>query len=70
MKDRVRDLSDPAILVLRRDEPNSLNEAAGLVQPGDWIDYAITFNQPDVFDEALAARKAELRNVKIRSAKS
>ena len=43
-------------------------EAAGLVKSGDWVDYAITFNQPDVFDEALAARKAELRNVKIRSA--
>lgn len=46
----------------------SAREAAGLVKSGDWVDYAITFNQPDVFDEALAARKTELRNVKIRSA--
>ena len=42
-------------------------EAAGLVKSGDWIDYGITVCQPDVFDEALAARKSELRNVKFRS---
>ena len=42
-------------------------EAAGLVRSGDWIDYGITLCQPDVFDKALAARKAGLRNIKIRS---
>ena len=45
----------------------SAAEAAGLVKSGDWIDYGITVCQPDVFDEALAARKSELRNVKFRS---
>ncbi len=32
-----------------------------------WLDYGSAFCQPDVFDQALAARKSELRNVKIRS---
>ena len=30
--------------------------AAGLVKSGDWVDYAFTFSQPDLFDKALAAR--------------
>jgi acyl-CoA hydrolase len=42
-------------------------EAAGLVASGMWIDYGVALSQPDVFDQALAARKSELRNVKIRS---
>ncbi len=42
--------------------------AAGLVKSGDWVDYAFTFSQPDLFDKALAARVGELRNVKFRSA--
>lgn len=41
--------------------------AAQLVKSGDWVDYGITLSQPDVFDQALAARKAELRDVKFRS---
>ena len=41
--------------------------AASLVQSGMWLDYGITLCQPDVFDKALAARKDELENVKIRS---
>jgi acyl-CoA hydrolase len=41
-------------------------EAAGLVKSGDWVDYGAVLAQPDVFDVALAARKAELRDVKIR----
>lgn len=32
-----------------------------------WLDYAVCLNQPDVFDHALAARTAELADVKIRS---
>ena len=46
----------------------SAAEAAGLVKSGDWIDYGITFNQPDVFDRALAERTPELSQVRIRSA--
>ena len=42
-------------------------EAAGLVKSGDWVDYGAVLSQPDVFDRALADRKHELREVKIRS---
>ena len=42
-------------------------QAAGLVRPGAWLDYGAVLCQPDVFDKALAARKDELTNVKIRS---
>lgn len=45
----------------------SAAEAVSLVRSGDWIDYGITLCQPDVFDKALATRKAELENVRIRS---
>ena len=45
----------------------SAEEAASLVTSGMWIDYGTSLCQPDVFDAALAARKAELSNVKIRS---
>jgi acyl-CoA hydrolase len=41
--------------------------AAALVKSGDWVDYGIALCQPDLFDEALAARKSELRRVSIRS---
>jgi len=45
----------------------SAEQAAQLVQTGDWLDYGTSLCQPDVFDKALAARVEELRNVKIRS---
>jgi acyl-CoA hydrolase len=48
----------------------SAAEAAGLVKSGDWVDYGAVLAQPDVFDRALAARKAELRDVKIRACMS
>ncbi len=52
--------------------PRQINaaEAAALVKSGDWVDYGAINNQPDVFDRALAARKAELRDVKFRSSLS
>ncbi len=37
------------------------------MRSGDWIDYGVALCQPDAFDLALAARKSELRDVKIRS---
>ena len=43
------------------------SDAAALVKSGDWVDYGAVLAQPDVFDTALAARKAELRDVKVRS---
>ena len=42
-------------------------EAAALVQSGNWLDYGLIINQPDAFDRALAARIGELRNVSIRN---
>jgi acyl-CoA hydrolase len=45
----------------------SAEEAARVVRSGDWVDYGSTLVQPDLFDTALAARKDELHNVKIRS---
>jgi acyl-CoA hydrolase len=41
--------------------------AAALVNPGDWVDYGFGVGQPDAFDQALAARAAELSRVRIRS---
>jgi acyl-CoA hydrolase len=43
-------------------------QAAAHVRSGDWVDYGFGLAQPDAFDRALAARAAELRGVKIRSA--
>ena len=45
----------------------SAGDAARLVQSNMWLDYGVALCQPDAFDKALAARKDELRNVKIRS---
>src|SRR4051794_24988546 len=42
-------------------------EAARLGKSGMWLGYGLGLCQPDVFDKALAARKDELENVKIRS---
>ncbi len=44
----------------------SAREAAALVRSGDWLDYGATLAQPDVFDQALAERASELRDVNIR----
>jgi len=48
-------------------ETISAHQAASLVKSGMWLDYGVSTCQPDVFDKALAARKDELENVKIRS---
>lgn len=44
------------------------NEAVQVVKSGDWVDYCFGIIQPVLLDEALAKRKEELRDVKIRSA--
>jgi acyl-CoA hydrolase len=44
----------------------SAAQAAALVQPGDWVEYSTSLCQPDEFDQALAERKSELRNINIR----
>src|SRR5438552_10460213 len=51
-----------------RPAPISPDAAAALVKSGDWVDYGFGMGQPDRFDRALAARAAELRDVKIRAA--
>jgi acyl-CoA hydrolase len=43
----------------------SAQEAAALVQSGSWVDYGMGL--PEKFDEALAARTGELRDVGIRA---
>jgi acyl-CoA hydrolase len=48
-------------------ETISPQQAASLVKSGMWLDYGATLCEPDVFDKALAARKHELENVKIRT---
>jgi len=45
----------------------SAEAAAALVRSGDWVDYGFGLGQPDLFDQALAARVSELHGVKIRS---
>lgn len=40
--------------------------AVQAVQSGDWVDYGFGAGLPELLDRALAARKGELRNVKIR----
>jgi len=46
----------------------SAQAAAELVQSEDWVDYGFGLAQPDAFDQALAARAAQLRRVRIRAA--
>ena len=43
----------------------SADEAVKVVNSGDWIDYGSMCGQVEVLDEALARRKAELKDVKI-----
>ena len=45
----------------------SADGAAALVKSGDWVEYGGAVGQPDLFDAALARRKGELRDVKIRA---
>jgi len=45
----------------------SVEEAAALVRSDSWIDYGFGLGQPDLFDAALADRRAGLHGVKIRS---
>lgn len=43
-------------------------EAVKLVKDGDWVDYSQTCSFPEALDEALAARRDELYDVKVRNA--
>jgi len=44
----------------------SAEQAAALVKSGSWLDYGFGLGQPDRFDQALAARAAQLGGVKVR----
>ena len=44
----------------------SPQQAAQAVRSGDWVDYGFGGGFPELMDRALAARKEELRDVKIR----
>lgn len=44
----------------------SPEEAAKAVQSGDWVDYGFGAGFPELMDKALAARKGEVRDIKIR----
>ncbi|MDY3282792.1 acetyl-CoA hydrolase/transferase family protein [Dysosmobacter sp.] len=41
-------------------------KAAEAVQSGDWVDYGFGAGFPELMDRAIAARKEELRDVKVR----
>ena len=41
-------------------------EAVKVVKSGDWIDYNVALAFPTLLDKALAARKDELEDIKIR----
>ena len=41
-------------------------EAVSVIKSGDWVDYTSTLGMPILLDRALAARKNELNDVKIR----
>lgn len=43
-------------------------EAVKLVKDHDWVDYGMASSQPIVLDKALAARKDELKDIKVRTA--
>jgi acyl-CoA hydrolase len=45
----------------------SADDGAGLVASGHWVDYGTGLGQPDLFDQALARRGPELRDVRIRA---
>jgi acyl-CoA hydrolase len=57
----------PRPLGAKTPERISPEGAAALVRSGSWVDYGFGMGQPDLFDRALAARRDELRGVKIRS---
>ena len=40
--------------------------AAQAVKSGDWVDYGFGAGFPELMDKALAARKGEVKDVKIR----
>lgn len=46
----------------------SAETAVNVVKSGDWVDYSFCLGQPVALDKALAARKTELMDIKVRGA--
>lgn len=49
-----------------RQKLRTADEAAKVIKSGDWIDVSVAFGFPALMDEAIAKRKDELTDVKIR----
>ncbi len=49
-----------------RSKLHTPEEAVQIVRSGDWVDYTTTLGMPVLLDQALAKRREELRDVKIR----
>ena len=45
-------------------------EAVQVIKSGDWVDYTSSLGKPVLLDRALAKRRDELYDVKIRDRKS
>ena len=52
--------------VVYRNKLATAGQAAKLVKNGDWVDYGMAHGMPVAFDAALAKRRDELRDVRIR----
>ena len=53
-------------VTVRKTKTMSPAEAVRLVRDGDWVEYGFGAGFPELLDKALAARKGELKDVKIR----
>ena len=49
-----------------KDKLRTPEEAVSVVKSGDWVDYTSSLGMPVLLDKALAKRKDELEDVKIR----
>lgn len=46
----------------------SADQAVKLVKDGDWVDYSMSCAYPTALDKALARRRDELQDIKVRNA--
>lgn len=53
---------------LYKSKLRTAEDAVKIVKSGDWVDYSQTCSFPEALDEALAGRRAELKDVKVRNA--
>lgn len=51
-----------------REKLKTAEDAVKLINSGDWVDYSQACSFPQLLDKALAARSAELHDVKLRNA--